>query len=1580
MKAEILKIAGVKSEKEFYKKFPTEESFMKVHGKALKKAQVGAMIQGSTAPQFNTQPMNFQQLYDQNDMFVTGSTQDMRNKQAMALASQQQATGSKQSGLTDALTQLGNAIGSASKGAGAKNGKKLKKAQVGKNILGGISKGIDKAGGPAVFAQNVGNIVGGIQQMKDEKNIMKEAQQMAGVSDVALQASMTRPEQVQRKFVRPEDNVNTGSEFFPIYGTGTVLAKNGTEIANTFAPNTIYTDLEQAQFGKDFLTKFGNEGGFDAASKLTVGIGNPKGYGPSGASKLGGGVGSTVGNVFFGPVGGMVGKFAGEKLGDVLDRKAEKTEQARGVTDRNITSMAFNQGVQGLQQQNYSHVRDGGMINPQVINQFGNYKLSQLLQPDPTMDTLRAGGHLKNYTPPSERAMYTGREQFAMGGDLETHWGGYAEPMSYNPYLPDGGETVMFRGKSHDESDGKGNTGIGITYGDSPVEVERGEPAVQLKNGTDGDSSLTVYGNLQIPSFGASLMGDDKAKGRKFKHYVAELSKTEQKQNKIVEKSTEKLDNLEVITPQDLLSFESYKANILGANMKLKDIAKKKQDLASLQAAINDTAEEYGLIADDLAKGKVKQAKKGATIKKAQTGTTEEGKMYQGLDLPEVTITPYDEQFPFYQSLSNEQKRYINDEGPIGRATRALAATGKRGQTAKDISKVVKDVEKFGYEASQLPGTIRFAEDPIAGLKGTGKTLLDLSLMAPGYANPLAPITGPAMYGALGGMNPMTGEQLFDPQNLQGAFNTLDAIGIGSLGAAPLVKPIQQGVMAGLKGVAPHMISLTNIADQTKEVIRMVDEIKKLEKVAMADVPVMQGVDKVTDVRNFGRSVKDLESNIQGATSTELAKYSDEYNKLLAKAKEIQSAGVSQSSMTTLNDIGRKLNDLSGYKHDEFIQKLKDVGINAQTVKVLEGNPDLAAQYANRTAGFDDTSWNYELNSERTLNQVRDDIYNPRSKSSYFSPYERRIDRDIIAVDPETGNLTRQPKSKKLYQKEGKIYEDQGGWSDDTFYSYPFYKNVGDKIIDMYSGTRLRNSPLLTQFEPGMYSTELLPSLFAGQHNVSPMLKQALKHVDEANTGLFYPASSLSGDSYPLSLRSMSSMLKNDPKSKLRFLGYDTSNRMGFADQMNNPELLKSELAGYLKDLEKVSGTALPKPIYPSKSTSTYQPVIFPTFGVSKGGHSALIDDYLKNTKVSDQLGLKRSVDMRGTNELKNGGFVDIVKAQKGKTQKRTINLQPIDVTASSLVANRDPFGPIQVPQSVINAGIKKPRQTLAQMSSWQPTLGKLPQIRPFYSPFYTPPADGQQAESEEGKIDWMNMVNQVLPYLRPSNAQPLDPRQLAGEMLALATNQVEPVQVQTIQPQLNTPFDISLQEIINENEADYRAAQRLSGYNPAALAALNAEKYAANQKVLGEQFKLNQAMKDRVYSENRDLLNQANLNNLQAFDQQYSRQQEALSNTKATSQAALSSIASKYMQNQLENRTLQTYENLYNYRFDPRFRANNMNPLAMFDTMMDDLTPAEQKALSEKLALASAKGVSSTTTNTTTIRNGGIVRAIKSM
>ena len=198
--------------------------------------------------------------------------------------------------------------------------------------------------------------------------------------------------------------------------------------------------------------------------------------------------------------------------------------------------------------------------------------------------------------------------------------------------------------------------------------------------------------------------------------------------------------------------------------------------------------------------------------------------------------------------------------------------------------------------------------------------------------------------------------------------------------------------------------------------------------------------------------------------------------------------------------------------------------------------------------------------------------------------------------------------------------------------------------------------------------------------------------------------------------------------------------------------------------------------------------------------------------------------------------------------------------------------------------------------------------------------------------IDLAGILGQVLPYLRPSDVEQLDPNQLLGEMYALSQNQVEPVWAQKILPELGVPYDISLQDIMNQNQADYNATQRQVGYNPAALASLNAQKYAANQKVLGEQFRLNQAEKDKVYSENRNLLNQAKLQNLGILDQQYQRQSEALSKTKATTQAALNSIASKYSQNKLENRKLAVMENMYNFRYDPNFRLQNYQ-MAQFNT-----------------------------------------------
>jgi len=555
---------------------------------------------------------------------------------------------------------------------------------------------------------------------------------------------------------------------------------------------------------------------------------------------------------------------------------------------------------------------------------------------------------------------------------------GEAEPMSYNPYLPDGGETVMFRGPSHEDG------GMPIEYGSNPVEVEGGEPAVKLRDGSDGNSNLTVYGNLKIPSFGAQMIGDPKAKGKKFKNYVADLSKTEERQNKIMDKSTKALDDLDVTNSFDKLSFGSYQANMLGANMKLKEIADKKIKASSLQSAINDTADQFGLVADDLAKGKVKQAKLGAKLSIAKDGVTKEQRV--------------------------EAKR--------------LYESG--------------DIDAFQTYAQQI---------------------------------------------------------------------------------------------------APDII---------KDVLR---------------------------------------------------------------SKGLPRAG-------------------------KFVDNLKG------------------------------------------------------------------------------------PRTEEVYQ-------------------------------------RLMNP-----------------------------------------------------------------------------VGFETP------------------------------GSRMP--------------------------------------------------------ERKPG---------------------------------------IQLPANMPGVSTERPGVKSTQSSA-----------------------------TSEDKFDWMTIANQILPYMRPTNAEELDPRQLAGEMYALSTNQVEPVDAQLFQPQLSTPYDISLQDQLNANQSDYRAAQRMMGYNPAAQAMLNAQKYQANQQVLGEQFRMNQAMRDKVFGENRQLIDQANLQNLGILDQQYGRQQQALSNTKATTQAALNSISAKYLQNQNENRTLQTYENMYNYRFDPRFRAMNMNPLAQFDTQADGaitmldkegkpVTYVKQEQKYDKNNLPDGSKV---TTTTKSGRNGDLVKAMK--
>lgn len=597
MKSEFLKIAGVKSEKAFYKKFPTEAAFFKAHPEAKKMVNGGEQDRG--------QLKKLQQLTDFGN---------------------------------PPIAQFGDLI-PLTKGVGVTN------------TMGGIpstpstlkavdlTKGASKGLGPATsYIGPAMDIIGGIGTLKQEKKQLKQLKQDAKLTGVLAKAAESRPEPLKRKYVRPEDVLVQPGQLSSPYGTGTnILAAedgavinqiggNPTEIMNTFAPNTIYSDmgyeplddsskvknyyaggkLTKAQLGGDFANQLAGSGlgqfalnpqGGEFLTNIATRVGTG-GKGPSGSSQLGKGIGAAAGTAFLGPVGGVIGGALGSLVGGLFGKKrAKKMAAYRNEASGNIDRITAQQIGQDIQGQYATYMEDGGWVShdwqPQVIAKFGEYDVDDLLAPDKTMDTLRTGGHIR------QNRMFD-TDMFAMGGDLQVYRG-EAEPMSYNPFLPDGGETIMFRGPSHEDG------GMPIEYGQSPVEVEGGEPAVKLKNGSTGDEDLVVFGNLIEP----------KSK-RKFKNVVADIAKKEAKQNKLVDKSINQLDNLDVDTPFDKLKMDSLKANLIGGNMKLKNYADEKMDLAAMQSAINETAEEQRLEADALAKGKVKEdkSKKG----KAQTG------------------------------------------------------------------------------------------------------------------------------------------------------------------------------------------------------------------------------------------------------------------------------------------------------------------------------------------------------------------------------------------------------------------------------------------------------------------------------------------------------------------------------------------------------------------------------------------------------------------------------------------------------------------------------------------------------------------------------------------------------------------------------------------------------------------------------------------------------------------------------------------------------------------------------------------------------------------------------------------------
>jgi hypothetical protein len=673
MKDQILKIAKVKSEKEFYKKYPTEEAFMKAHGKELKKAAMGSKM-------VNDQ---LHQLTDFGNPPIAQGGIDLS-----PIKSFQSPGMPTMAGLN------------------AKLSNPAFQQQAIKNVEASAPKagGFDAAGAGMAALGALPAVIGGIEAIGAQKKAKKKAEQNTQLSGLALQAQNTM-QAPARKYVRPEDNIIQPGQMGNPYGSGTnFLAENGTmiggnptEIQNMYNPGDMYTDLGFEPLGET-LKQYKRGGNLPKAE-----LGDY--FQDSGQAQIGSAAGSAIGNMILpgvgGAIGGLIGKVGGNLLGGAKDARQLQAEQDRA--SMNNAQLAFGQSNQ------FSAFRkNGGWVSndwqPQTFTKFGEYDAKDLLAPPNDADMLRSGGHLAQvkYTPPSAAAMFTGRPELkpltmeqggkmALGGELQIGEGGYAETLSYNPNLP-GGEIGMFRGASHD------NGGIQTQYGENGVEVEGGEPFTVLENNSleDGNNledgganeNLVVFGNIKINKEIADLMGDSKAKGRKFKQYVADIAKDDAKQLKNINKGLELIEGANENSAYDHLTLNTGKAMLQGATAKQKINADKIKEAGIVQNAILDTASQLGVKSDKLGEGKLEKekdprmmAKDGTKLKKAQDG--------DNINLKNLLMTPDRASSQFLNTVPNS----LDEAGELSAADlemmkRGMSKPGFMGVGATDLQEV----------------------------------------------------------------------------------------------------------------------------------------------------------------------------------------------------------------------------------------------------------------------------------------------------------------------------------------------------------------------------------------------------------------------------------------------------------------------------------------------------------------------------------------------------------------------------------------------------------------------------------------------------------------------------------------------------------------------------------------------------------------------------------------------------------------------------------------------------------------------------------------------------------------------------
>jgi hypothetical protein len=1008
MKDQMLKIAGVKSEKEFYKKYPSEEAFMKAHKKEFKKAAMGSKMVNDQLHQltdFGNPPIA------QYGIGMKKKPQNFNNY----------LQGTNQAGMNPdgSMKQVGDAFNNASmaKMSGQQMGSDMS-AQfatpsadqlLGKNAINSGAKagGFDAAGAGMAALGALPAIIGGIEAIGAQKKAKKKAEQATQLSGLALTAQQTN-ERPKNQYVRPEDDKVQPGQLGNPYGNktnylqaqnGTMIGGNPTEIQNMYNPGDMYNDLGFEPLEETY--KQYRRGG--DIPKAEFG----EYFQDSGQAQIGSAVGTAAGTALFGPLGGAVGGLAGTFFGNLAGgaKQARELQKQKDKTAMSTSMMGFMENrSQGPLNAN---VKNGGWIShdwqPQTFTKFGEYSAKDLLKPPHDADMLRAGGHIAQvgYTAPSAEALYTGRpdmpqaqngSKMALGGELQIGEGGYAETLSYNPNLPSG-EIGMFRGASHD------NGGIQTQYGENGVEVEGGEPFTVLEdNGSeDGNNlegggskeNLVVFGNIKINKEIADLMGDPKAKGKKFKTYIADVAKNDAKQLKTIQKGLDLIEEYDGNSSYDKLGMNSGMANLMGAKAQQKINADKIKEAGLVQDSIHKTANELGVKSDKLAEGKLEKetdismmGKNGKKMKKAQEGI----ETLKGLDDEALLDPNYPERMEIlknYYSLNNADREMMK---------RGMSKPGFMGLGATDLPEAV--VTGNRTKSKRLP-------EEIIPLERTGLPLYEP--LAPQLFTGEMPNVEMAFQQAQAQAEPQV-----EPQG-KGPRKPIDWKKLGDIGkvalsyAEPWLRPSNANEDLNPDQLMGEYYALAN---------NQLEPVQAQQFQPMLDTPYdISFNDQINAIDSQSRAFLRAAGNNPAAQAAVMAQTIEAKNKLFGESNRVNQAnkmGVYDKNRAIINDA--KLKNLAINDQQYVRQSQAKSNTKAQTIEALKSIGDKVTKQraSNRKLAIMENMYGFRFSpSGRAINMnapAQFDLSGAGSRRGGLSaaglPANKRFTIDSVTGEP----------------------------------------------------------------------------------------------------------------------------------------------------------------------------------------------------------------------------------------------------------------------------------------------------------------------------------------------------------------------------------------------------------------------------------------------------------------------------------------------------------------------------------------------------------------------------------------------------